>query len=404
MAQVVAGIIAEYNPFHNGHAWHIARTRENLDGAAIICVMSGHVTQRGSLAICRKQARAAMAVHGGADLVLELPSPFACASAERFARAGVALLRATGVVTHLSFGSETGALTPLAQMAELLDHPAFLREQAEALRLGVSYPLARQMACETLTGRPAPLLAQPNDILGLEYLRALRRPGADITPLVIPRCGVLHDAPDTAAAFASASFLRKALLRGDEISLFVPDSSLSLWTNEQVAGRAPVDLHACEQAVVSHLRRLTPADFARLPDATEGLDRRLARAARDACSLDSFYTLVKTRRYTHARIRRLALRAYLSLHDAPSRPPYLRVLAANETGCRLLADMKKTAALPVLTKPASIRLLGREARLCFETESRVTDLYALCYPDPLARRGGQEWTTGPVILSKSDAI
>jgi len=397
----VAGIIAEYNPFHNGHAWHIARVRARLPGAAVVCVMSGQITQRGELAICRKQARAAMALSGGADLVLELPAPYACAAAERFARAGVFMLAATGVVTHLCFGSETGRLEPLIHAARVLDSPSFLPAQEAGLQRGLSYPAARHKALETLAPEAAGVLSNPNDILGVEYLRALRHWRSDIIPLVSARKGVAHDTMVASGVFASGSLIRARLLEGEAFSGFVPTETLALWRQECSAGRAPVSLHACERAVLYALRRMSADDFRALPDVTEGLEHRLTRAAWAAVSLEDFYTRVKTRRYTHARIRRLALRAFLGLRDTQGQPPYLRVLAANETGLSLLREMKakKSAALPILVKPASVKRMDKAALSCFISEAQVTDLYALCYPDSAQWAGGKEWSLGLQIDS-----
>ncbi|MCL2747704.1 MAG: nucleotidyltransferase family protein [Oscillospiraceae bacterium] len=425
MPRPVVGIIAEYNPFHNGHVFHIARTRSMLPGAAVVCVMSGHVTQRGSLSVCRKQARAAMAISGGADLVLELPALYSCDAAECFALAGVALFYATGVVTHLSFGSESGCLEALIAAAGTLGDPAFAPAQAAALEQGLSYPAARQRAFRLLDPASAALLdGHPNDMLGVEYLCALRRLGggvsgvsgggvngvsggggvSGIAPIAVRREGASHDAPQPIGRFATASYVRAKWLSGQSARAFVPAKAQLLWKTERDAGRAPVSLANCETAVMSALRRMAPEDFRALPGVSEGLEHRLARAASRAVSPEEFYALVKTKRYTHARIRRIALRAYMDLPHPPApapahtpAPPYLRVLAANRTGLSLLRDMKKAATLPIITKPASARRLGDAARDCFLREARVTDLYALCYPERIRRAGGQEWTEGPYI-------
>jgi predicted nucleotidyltransferase len=387
----VIGVIAEYNPFHNGHALHLRRAREAVSGGAVVCALSGHVTQRGDFPICSKGSRAAMAALCGADLVLELPAAYACASAERFARAGVFLLAGTGVVTHLSFGSEGGALAPLASAAQALDDPAFPEAQGLFLRRGLSYPAARQRALETFTGRPCPELARPNDTLGIEYLRAVRHWKARLQPVVVPRTGTVHDGERPEGGVASASFVRRLLLEGGRPAGFVPEAAGALWAEERTAGRAPVDISACEGAALAALRGMAAADFARLPDVTEGLEHRLARAARRACSLAEFASLVKTKRYTLARVRRLALWAFLGLPEPSGPPPYLRILAANETGRALLSEMKRKASLPLLSKPTAARRLPGGARACFEAEARVTDLFSLCYPEVSQRVGGQEW-------------
>ncbi|MDR1157238.1 MAG: nucleotidyltransferase family protein [Oscillospiraceae bacterium] len=395
----VAGVVAEYNPFHCGHAHHLARTREALPGAAVVCAMSGHVTQRGQFALCEKHARARMAVAGGADLVLELPAVCACASAERFARAGVALLAATGVVTHLSFGSEAGTLAPLREAARAMADPDFLTQVKAQLRRGLSHAAACQQAYEAHIGRPAPFLRAPNNILGLEYLKALHALGDPFIPLTVPRLGADHDDPRPRAPFASASLLRNRLSGGLSAAGLFPPSAQAVWEAECAAGRAPMREAAWADMCLSHLRRLDAADFARLPDVTEGLEFRLASAARRAATMEAFYRLVATRRYTLARVRRVALCAFLGLTPGSDIPPYLRVLAAGPRGLALLRRMKQTASQPILVKPASARTLDPGAVRCFAQEVRVTDLFALGYPNPACRAGGGEWTTGPVIHS-----
>ena len=380
------GIVAEYDPFHLGHAWHMAETRRLLGGGAVVCVMSGHWVQRGGCAVTDKWTRAAAALMGGADLVLELPTPWAMASAEAFARGAVSLLHAAGVVDVLSFGSESGELAPLEEAAAALDGPDYPDRLRAALSRGLSFPAARQEAAGG-----APCLSAPNNNLGVEYLRALRALGSSIRPLTVPRRGAAHDGP-AAEGFASASAIR-ALLRagnraGAEPYLAGP------WTGEIA------DLRYVERAVLSRLRVMEEADWAALPDggAAEGLPARLAEAARQAGGLEEFYALAKTRRYPHARLRRLALAAFLGLRaaDRPAAPPYLRVLGLSEMGRELLRRMKGACPLPVITKPAQAKDLDGPARALFEAEARYTDLYGLCFPTP--RPCGAEWTHSPAIL------
>ena len=244
-----AGIVAEYNPFHRGHAWHIARTRRALGAdTAVVCVMSGHWVQRGECALTDKWSRAALALSGGADLVLELPTPWAMASAEAFARGAVGLLAATGVVDVLSFGSETGELAPLRAAAAALDGPDYPERLRAGLTRGLSFPAARQAAVG------ADCLASPNDNLGVEYLRALP-PGMEA--LTIPRRGAAHDGP-AAGGFASASELRALLRAGRaaEADPYLP----APWSGE-TASMAHID-----RAVLARLRTMDEADWAALPD------------------------------------------------------------------------------------------------------------------------------------------
>ena len=380
-----AGIVAEYNPFHRGHAWHIAETRRRLGGEApVVCVMSGHWVQRGECALADKWLRAALALDRGADLVVELPTPWAMASAESFARGAVSLLAATGVVDVLSFGSETGELAPLEEAAAALDAPDYPERLRAALGRGLSFPAARQEAAG------AACLSAPNNNLGVEYLRSLRALGSTIRPLTVPRQGVGHDGP-AAGGFASASELRRLLRagRGEEAAPYLT----APWSGELA------DMQHIERAVLARLRTMGEGDWAALPDGggAEGLPSRLAKAAREAVSLEDFYTRAKTRRYPHARLRRLALAAFLDLRAAerPAAPPYVRVLGLGGRGRALLRKMKDTCPLPVIVKPAQARELDGPARTLFESEARYTDLYGLCFPAP--RPCGAEWIHSPVV-------
>ena len=380
-----AGIVAEYNPFHRGHAWHIAETRRRLGGdAPVVCVMSGHWVQRGECALADKWLRAALALDRGADLVVELPTPWAMASAESFARGAVSLLAATGVVDVLSFGSETGELAPLEAAAAALDAPDYPERLRAALGRGLSFPAARQEAAG------AACLSAPNNNLGVEYLRSLRALGSTIRPLTVPRQGAGHDGP-AAGGFASASELRRLLRagRGEEAAPYLT----APWSGELA------DMQHIERAVLARLRTMGEGDWAALPDGggAEGLPSRLAKAAREAVSLEDFYTRAKTRRYPHARLRRLALAAFLDLRAAerPAAPPYVRVLGRGGRGRALLRKMKDTCPLPVIVKPAQARELDGPARTLFESEARYTDLYGLCFPAP--RPCGAEWIHSPVV-------
>ena len=380
-----AGIVAEYNPFHRGHAWHIAETRRRLGGdAPVVCVMSGHWVQRGECALADKWLRAALALDRGADLVVELPTPWAMASAESFARGAVSLLAATGVVDVLSFGSETGELAPLEEAAAALDAPDYPERLRAALGRGLSFPAARQEAAG------AACLSAPNNNLGVEYLRSLRALGSTIRPMTVPRQGAGHDGP-AAGGFASASELRRLLRagRGEEAAPYLT----APWSGELA------DMQHIERAVLARLRTMGEGDWAALPDGggAEGLPSRLAKAAREAVSLEDFYTRAKTRRYPHARLRRLALAAFLGLRAAerPAAPPYVRVLGLGGRGRALLRRMKDTCPLPVIVKPAQARELDGPARTLFESEARYTDLYGLCFPAP--RPCGAEWIHSPVV-------
>lgn len=370
---------------------------------AVIGVMSGDFVQRGDLAIVRKQARARAAVESGVDLVLELPLPWAVSSAEGFAEGGVQVLCGTGVVTHLAFGSECGQAEPLCRLAEMLLSKDFDGQVKRELETGVSFASARQSALEKLlSGQDASLLEHANNALGVEYCKALLRRGSSIQPMTVRRQGSGHDAALQAGEPPSGSALR-TLLRGGEretaLSLMAP-AMRQAYELEAAAGRAPVLMETCERAILSRLRSMSEAEFARLDEGREGLYNRLYKASRTAVSVEEILESAKTKRYAYARLRRMVLWAWLGLspRELPERVPYLRVLAANETGRHLLARMKKTATLPILTKPNHIRRLDEDAQALFEVEAQAADLYALAYPDLSAAVGGRAWREGPEIL------
>lgn len=396
----IAGIIAEYNPMHSGHAYQIAQTRQALgEGCAVVCCMSGNWTQGAGRAVADKWVRARLAVLGGADLVVELPTLWAVSSAEAFAFGGVSLLADTGVVTHLSFGSECGDLAALSAVADCLDSSVYAAGLRRFLDEGMPFAACRQaVVTGLLGGTRGELLASPNNNLGIEYLRALRRKHSAIIPMTVPRRGSGHGQAGGAAEFVSATQLRRWLDAGDwdAAEPYLIRGGKALLQNAP----RPVETAAYERMVLSRLRGMRADDWAQLPDSArlEGLPERLERAGRLACSLPEFYELAKTKRYPHARLRRLALWAFLGLQrdDRPEKPPYIRVLAANQRGRDVLKTMKQAAALPILTKPAHVRALDGACRRVFETESRCTDLYGLCLPEIPA--GGREWTEGPAIL------
>ncbi len=391
-----AGIICEYNPFHTGHALHIAKTREALGAdTTIICAMSGNFVQRGEAAICAKHTRAEAAVRAGADLVLELPAPWAVSSAERFAQGGVAVLSAAGAKT-LSFGSESADAEALHRVAEALlapDLAPFLREE---LTRGDSFAAARQRALHRIAGGEAALLSRPNDLLGVEYCKAILRLGVDMDILPIPRTTAQHDGGAGENGYASASHVRELLLSGADASSYLTDAMRALYERECMAGRAPASLANLERAVLARLRTMRCEDFAPYDSGGEGLFHRLHAASRTASTLTELFDTVKTKRYAHARVRRMALCALLDItaSDAALPLPYLRVLACNARGRAHLANLRG-GSVPVLTKPADVRQLGAPAQCLFELEARCTDIYLLACP--AVQEGGEEWRIGPVI-------
>ena len=394
----VVGIVAEYNPFHTGHAHQIAVTRAGLgEDCAVVAVMSGNWVQQADCAVADKWTRARLALMGGADLVLELPTAWAMSSAESFARGAVSILHACGVADVISFGSECGDVEALCRVAECLDGEEYRAALAPLLDKGENFAACRQRAVEQVLGKkPGSLLAKPNNNLGVEYIRALNALGSGIKPMTVLRQGAGHNEVTNEAAFRSATQLRAEIAdeNWSEVERYLPDGGLDLLKNAQRP-----DASRVERAVLARLRTMTAEDWAKLPDSggAEGLPQRLERAGKSCTDLADFFERAKTRRFTHARLRRLVLWAYLGLtaDDIPDAPPYIRVLGFNERGRDVLARMRKKAALPVITKPAHAKRLDGVGRRLFELECRCTDLFDLCLDSISAP--GREWTCGPVV-------
>ncbi len=381
-----AGIIAEYNPFHKGHAAQLAALRR-MGYSHIAVAMGGNFLQRGSAAICPKQLRAQMALQGGADLVVELPLSWACAPAQRFAAGGVALLDALGCHT-LAFGSECGNLPLLLQAAEAAQNSAVADLTQQLLHDGSTFAAARQAAVAQLYPAPvAEVFSNPNDNLCVEYLLALAAQHSTMQPLALARVGAGHDSTAAVDGIASASHIRGLLAAGEtaRAAALLPQTSWDVLRQAMADGLAPAALERAETALLARLRTMTQADFSALPDLSEGLENRLFAAARSARSLEEFYQLAKTKRYTLARIRRLAAAALVGLRQqelAPL-PPYLRVLGFNERGRQLLAVAKAKNALPLSHSLVRLEELGGPCAAAARLESRSTDLYALTLPAPL---------------------
>ena len=398
----VIGIVGEYNPFHYGHKHHIAETKRLLgEDCPVVCAMSGDFIQRGEAAVYSKFARAEAAVRSGVDLVLELPPAWALSSAEGFARGAVGLLGSIGVVTHLSFGSECGEVEPLETLAEILLDPligADIRRELEAQE-GIPFAAARQRAVAKRAGELSGQLETPNNILAVEYIKAVYEQGLSIKPVTVQRFGSGHD-KISESGHKSAAEIRRALANGADISASVPGSAYEIYRREDKLGRGPVLMENLESAMISRLRMLPDSAFAALPDAGEGLNNRLARAAREESGLDAVIAAAKSKRYALSRLRRMVMCAVLGISADMSRetPPYARVLAANARGCALLRDMDGKARIPVITKPAAVKELGAECREVFDRSSSAHDLYVLGYSAKEERRGGADWRTSPKIV------
>jgi len=382
----VAGVIAEYNPLHNGHVYHLNSTRSETCCDYVAVVMSGDYVQRGEPAVADKFTRAAWALDAGADIVLELPTVYAVASAERFAAGGVRVLAGTGVLTHLCFGSETADIGTLQTAADALSNepPAFREALREQLSLGKSYPRARYDALAAC-GAPEALLRAletPNSILGVEYIRFLRQYAPQAEPVAIGRVGSgYHDQALSAASYSSATAIREALLRGREQAYdSVP---LPVAGYFRIGGNRCVSLADAEPFMLYALRCMSPEEIAALPDVQEGFENVLYRAARQARTVEELYARIKSKRYTLARCKRICLcamlhiRRQLAASALQEDAPYLRVLGFRRTARALVSAIGQKRTLPLVIRRADVSALPPAAQDLMAADIRAHELYGL---------------------------
>ena len=369
----VAGFVSELNPFHNGHAYFVEQVRR-AGATHVVTAMSGSFVQRGEAAFADKFLRAEAAVKSGVDLVLDLPVPWALGSAPSFARGGVSLLLAFGC-DLLAFGCETEETALLKNTAALLLRDTVQETVAKQMKTGSSYPAAVAHTLRLMgKSAAAEVLATPNNVLAVEYLKALQCMQKDLPVLAIRRSGASHDSALTPGVIQSASTLRKL----SDISFLHPFLPLPAYdVLERNAGRL-LDPISFETVVLTALRLLPDAAFDRFVTDNSGLSDRLRKAVRQAVSLTQLYELAKTKSLTHAKIRRETMHLFLQIPPAfeKGNPPFARVLAANARGMELLA--RRTCTIPLITKHAETEKLGLAAKELYALQCRASDLYALC--------------------------
>ena len=335
----ITGIICEYNPLHIGHKKQLDLIRAQFPEDGIVCLMSGNFVQRGQPAIFHKSVRAQAAVKCGADLVLELPVTAALSSAEGFAAEGVRILGS--FCDRLCFGAETADKKQLLDVAKALLEPDFSAHLISALETGVSYPAARVLALNKM-GVDAGILSQPNNILGVEYCKAILALHSQMVPFPILREGNYHDG-QADGKNPSATAVRNLIVSGLPWGDYVPEDA-----QDAFSGAAIHTLAAGERAILARLRTMTDAEFEALPYGSEGLWRKLMHTAREKATLEEILTAVKSKRYTRSRLDRMVMCAFLGLtqENLQTPAPYARVLAFNDKGREILKKARKTGAFP----------------------------------------------------------
>lgn len=367
------GILCEYDPFHAGHARQFSLIREALPDATIVCLMSGCFTQRGMSALFSPAFRAEAALRAGAGMVLELPCAFSVRDAENFALGAVSIFSRLGFVTHMSFGMEAADSTALIRAAELLENPNEAFQAALRVSLAKGRPFAAAqadgLAAALMDPDAAAIASQPNNILAICYLRALMRLQSDIQPLPVLREGDYHSAALSPNVWPSASAVRKAYLAGKTVEA---EAACGYPLLDAAAHRP----EALDPLLLDRIRSMPPEELKRLPDCSEGLENRLKKSAAKATSRAELLTLLKTKRYTRARLNRLLTHAMLGMRAellaGYSHPPYVRLLGFRRENERDLA-LLKDADIPVPVKASDV---DPENPL-FRLDGRAYDLWAL---------------------------
>jgi predicted nucleotidyltransferase len=411
------GIIVEYNPLHYGHVYHFQESKKSANADAVVAVMSGNFLQRGEPAITNKWSRTEMALHMGADLVIELPVAFSSQPAEWFAYGAVSALHQTGVVDSLCFGSESGEIHWLQVLARRLslEPLSFQQELKRQLKKGINYPAAYSAAVQVYIGddalfkeTDASKLAQPNNILGLHYLIALERLNSQIKPLTITRQkSEYHQKDITDELIASATAIRQILLQQESmtgISQYVPPYTYDILLRDYEAGRAPMHWDRFAAPLMHHLITSSPEQLAELHEVTEGLENRLKQILpkldKEALfSMEQLTQALKTKRYTRTKLQRTLLRILLNhskdelaASELSKGVPYLRILGFSDTGRKLLKRMKTTAGVPIISKPS------KASHSFLELDIRAASAYALAYPRTSTEELFRDYYQSPIYL------
>lgn len=374
----ISGIICEYNPFHNGHLYHIEQTRRN--GAThIVALMSGNFVQRGDVAVINKFERAKTAVRCGADLVIELPVAYCLSSAETYARGAMYILKGLGCVDELSFGSECGDLSLLTAAVKASYACAKRPELEDLMKLGNSYPKALQILIrQTYGDEIGRLFSYPNNTLAIEYLKAMVAVKLKIQPFTVKR-NEMHDALAASGKIASASLIRQLMENhSDDFDDLVPDNSSDTISACAAAGMI-ARFEQLERVLLYKLRTTTAEEIAALPEVGQGLENKIL-AARNETSLESMLLSIKSKRYPMSRIRRILLDLLIGIRpeDTQNPPPYGRILAISERGRDILTAAKKAGTiLPYGTSLAKLAELGPAQKACADLEARATSVYGL---------------------------
>ena len=391
----VLGIIGEYNPFHNGHAYHLEKSKQETKADYVIAVISGNFVQRGNVSLVDKWAKADMALASGVDLVIELPTIYSISSAENFAYGAVKILDSLNIVDHISFGSELCYIDVLEKCADILyrQPSEFVSLLKHELSKGISFPKARENALLMYLNdirRYANVLSSPNNILGIEYIKALKKLRSPIKPIAIKRVNVGYNDLGINNNFASATAIREKIIKNTPagISKLMPSNSYRILYNSIKKGHYVKDISEFEKEIIYILRKMSLKEIADLPDVSEGLENAIKNAANSCNTLAEFMNIIKTKRYTNTRIQRILLYALLGITKNDMKTsfkaqPYIRVLGMNNKGKELLSVISRSN--PNLNIITSVKKYidsnpNKNLLNMLNIDINATNIYTLGYP------------------------
>ena len=382
----VLGIIAEYNPFHNGHLYHIRQSLEQTNSDYVVCVISGNFVQRGNTSIVDKWTKAKMAMASGADLVIELPVIYSISSAENFAEGAIKILDELGIVDTVSFGMETNDISTLNNIANVLyqEPKEYITILNHELSKGISFPKARENALMMYLNdikRYANTLTGSNNILGIEYLKAMKKLKSPLKPIGVQREKVFYHDNFIVDDFASSTAIRKMIVsrQFDDIMKVMPRSAYILLAQELRSGHYVLDLSKFQSEILYKLRSMTTAEIKELPDVSEGLENAIKNAANSCNNIIDFVNIVKSKRYTQTRIQRILIYSLLGItqkmmDNSRKIAPYIRVLGFNSNGKRLISEVM--AKNPKINLVTSVKKYMEESKNKLLKEMLQTDIYA----------------------------
>ena len=403
------GIIVEYNPLHNGHLFHINETKKILKSSNIIAVMSGSFVQRGEPAVLNKWARVNMALQSGVDLVIELPVIYSLSSAEGFAYGAVSILNSLGIVDSICFGSEEGSIDQIKLAAQILsDEPLYYKNLLRKnLKSGLSYPKAVELSltnyiidknyknvnCHIIGN----IFSNPNNILSVEYMKAIIKLSSKIEPFTIKRKDCSYNDTKIYGEISSAAAIRNNINNLELIKQSIPEYSYKIILDEMHAGKCPVTISNFSDMILYKLRTMKLSDIEDIADVSEGLEYKIKRAAEDSRDVIELLDLIKSKRYPASRIKRILMNCLLNFDknvQVQSKEPvkFIRILGFNENGRKMLKEIKEKCSLPIITNPSpdDIDILYNEIK--------ATDIYVLGYKNNNFKAARLDFKVPPVIV------